>query len=317
MTRTNMRARLIVAALAVAFLPNFASRVVGDERSTVPSSPSASEPRPDAEPLDEDEFPLALESDADVDAASSASTSSWAKFPVGSWARRRATSVSYEDGRPVQSVTETKILLKSVDWDKKRYELQYESTIKLGAVDFSRKSETVAYDFWDVPVDDDSTVEELAPVALKIGLKAIPCRTRRVSRNTDKVRETTTVWYSPVVAPHIFQRQTIRESKLDDGASESGTTSRELYVVQRLPAIARIGIAPPNYVARSSSVSGSRKLSTSIVFSPSIPGGSLRENTQETRSADDPVVYQTDSVLLDYYIARPNEDSRRALSREE
>ncbi|MBP5622189.1 MAG: hypothetical protein J6X44_09260, partial [Thermoguttaceae bacterium] len=230
--------------------------------------------------------------------------SAWAKFPVGSWARRRTTSVSYEDGKPVQSVTETRAILKSVDFEKKRYELQYDSTIKLGAIDYARKSETVAYDFWDVPIDDDAVVEELEPVILKIGLKAIPCRVRRVVRETDKARETTTVWHSPVVAPYVFERQSVREPKSEDGSFEIGATSRELYVVQRLPAVSRAGIAPANYIARSSSTAGSRKLSTTIVFSTSTPGGSLRENTQETRSDDDPTVYQTDSVLLDYYIAR-------------
>ena len=255
------------------------------------------------EPLDEDEFPLAPGRDESVD-ASTPLCSAWAKFPVGSWARRRTTSVTYEDGKPVQSVTETRVLLKSVDFEKKRYELQYDSTIKLGAIDYPRKSETVAYDFWDVPIDDDAVVEELEPVSLKIGLKAIPCRVRRVVRETDKARETTTVWHSPVVAPYVFERQTVREPKSEDGSFESGATSRELYVVQRLPALTRVGIAPVNYIARSSSIAGSRRLSTTIVFSTSTPGGSLRENTQETRSDDDPTVYQTDSVLLDYYIAR-------------
>lgn len=250
-----------------------------------------------AEPLVDDAFPLATES-SDADDAS-VLCSSWARFPVGSWARRRTTSVTYEEGKLLQTVTETRILLKSVDCEAKRYELQYDSTLKLGAVDYSRKSETVLYDFWDVPVDDNTTVETLAPANLVIGLKAIPCKTRRVVRETDKTKETTTVWYSNVVAPYVFQRQAIKEQK-----SDPPHTTRELFVVQKIPAFPKLSVAPTKYIAKSSSVSSSRKLAKTIVYSTEIPGGVLRENAQETRSAADPTVYQTDSVLLDYYIAR-------------
>ena len=119
--------------------------------------------------------------------------------------------------------------MKSVDCEAKRYELQYDSTLKLGAVDYSRKSETVLYDFWDVPVDDNTTVETLAPANLIIGLKAIPCKTRRVARETDKTKETTTVWYSNVVAPYVFQRQAIKEQK------SAAAYHEELFVVRRYP----------------------------------------------------------------------------------
>lgn len=245
-------------------------------------------------------FPLA---DDEISASELAQCSNWARFPVGSWARRRTTGISYENSKPVQSVTETKITLKSVDMNAKRYTLEFESTIKLGIVDYPRKSETATYDFWDVPVDESTKTEDLPPVGLTIGSKTIPCRVRRIVRETQKTRETTTLWYSPVVAPYVLQREMIRDPLSKDAVSESAP-ARELYVVQRCEANFVERVDRANYVARSTSVSGRRRRSTTTVYSGAIPGGALRENVVESRFGSSATVFQTDSVLLDYYIAR-------------
>ena len=254
------------------------------------------------EPIDADEFPLAtpqVERDCDRE---SIMCSAWAKVPVGSWARWRATTTGWENGRPARSVTETRACLKSVDRATGRYELQFDSTIKMGSVDFSSKSETITYDFWDVPVDESARAENLAPVNLRIGLRTIPCRTRRVVRETPKYRETTTIWYSTVVAPYIFQRETIRESKTD------APSSRELYVVQKIPPRIALGAAANNYVARSGSVEGASSSSKTLALAPTVPGLTIRETSDETarepRADSEPVVYRTEVALVDYYVPR-------------
>ena len=247
--------------------------------------------------LDFDEFPLATASS--VDYREAVVCSHWAKFPVGAWARRRTTSnESYDDGRSLQSVTETRALLKKVDFTTGRYTLEFEQTIKMGGVDYSRKSETHEFDFWDVPTDGDVQVENLGPINLKIGFKIVPCQTRRVTRDTPKYRETTTIWYSTVVEPFIIRRETVREPKGDEKAS----TSRKLYAVRDVAPRFRLNLAPINFVAYSSSEIGARRASTTTVFSETTPGGVLRETTQETSANGDS--YQTDSSLLDYYVPR-------------
>ena len=251
------------------------------------------------EPIDADEFPLASSS-SKVDELDALVCSRWARFPVGSWARTRTTTVTYEEGRPIQSVTETRATLKRVDFQACRYELQFDSTIKLGSVDFTRKSETVEYDFWDVPIDGVVKVETLAPVNLKIGIRTIPCQTRRVTRETSKGTETTTLWYSTVFAPYILQRQTTRDAKSDP----TTPASNELFVAQKIAGRISLGVAPTNFVARSSYASATRNVSSTVVYSPTTPGGVQRETSLETHSKDDPVVYQSNTALLDYYIAQ-------------
>lgn len=179
-----------------------------------------------------DEFPIAAPEIASVETAPTAQCSRWARFKPGSWTRLRTTSVAYENGKTIRSVTETKVWLVDVDLKKGEYELRYDATIKMGGLDYERKSTTARFDFCDAPVGDGDVVEVLAPANLTIARKAIPCQTRRITRTTPQWKETTTVWFSPVVAPHVLQKETTRESVGENGE----TISRELSVAQKTAA---------------------------------------------------------------------------------
>ena len=309
---------LTLVALAAIFVPASASAVdpANGGSASESAAPAFSPPplffpgvygrassSPSNEPIDADEFPL-----ADPQVEDARVYSRWARFPVGSWARYRTTSVSYENNRQVQSVTETRALLKSVDLENRRYELQFESTIKMGAVDYSRKTETALYDFWDVQIDGKTTVEELFLATLMIGSKAVPCKTRRVARENDRQRETSIVWYSRSFAPYVMQRKTVREAIPEEGAARASVVSQELYVVQKLAGRETFGASPARYVARSATVGGKRNQSTTTVGSPAVPGGVLRETTVETRANGETLeganADQTTTVLLDYYVPR-------------
>ncbi len=275
------------------FAPSRPSFFSGIVPRVVPSSESPQELGVD------DEFPLVAPQEANPESELSPTFSLWAKFPVGSWARWRSTCVAQEKDRSTQSVTETRVVLKSVDQEAKRYELSYERTVKLGGVDYARSSETVVYNFLDVPCDESTVVERLESTNLVIAGKAIPCRTLRASRSNSERLEKTTVWYSPVAAPFVLQKETIRKSTND----ETSNSIRELFVVQKTPARALLGLAPTSYATRSSSISEQRKSSTSSVYSPATPGGLIRETTVELGADDDGGSMRTTTVLLDYYVA--------------
>ncbi|MBR4833717.1 MAG: hypothetical protein IKU86_05190 [Thermoguttaceae bacterium] len=246
-----------------------------------------------------DEFPLAAPRDAAVETAPTAVCSRWARFKPGSWTRLRTTSVAYENGKTIRSVTETKATLVSVDVEKGEYVLRFDATIKMGGLDYERKSRTARYDFCDVPLGEgDVVVETLAPVNLMIARKAIPCQTRRVTRTTPRWKETTTLWFSPVVAPHVLQKETIRESVGADG----GTISRELAVVQKTAAHLLLGGELTTYAASSSAQKGERFDSTTTVYSTTTPGGIARKTTIET-DANGVVLLSSTTAALDYYVA--------------
>ena len=246
-----------------------------------------------------DEFPIASPEIADVETTPTAQCSRWARFKPGSWTRLRTTSVAYENGKTIRSVTETKISLVRVDLAKGEYELRYDATIKMGGLDYERKSTTARFDFCDVPLGDgDVVVETLAPANLTIARKAIPCQTRRLTRTTPQWKETTILWFSPVVAPHVLQKETTRESVGADG----GTISRELSVAQKTAAHLLLGGELSTYVVSSAAQKGARFDSTTTVYSTSTPGGVARRTTVET-DANGVALLSSTTVALDYYVA--------------
>lgn len=249
-----------------------------------------------------DEIPIAASKGGDVEIAPTAQCSRWARFKPGSWTRLQTTSVSYENGKTIRSVTETKVSLTSVDLEKGEYELRYDATIKMGGLDYERKSTTARFDFCDVPLGDGgAAVETLAPANLTIARKAIPCQTRRVTRTTPQWKETTTLWFSPVVAPHVLQKETTRESVGENGAGGE-TISRELSVVQKTAANLLLGGELSTYVVSSAAQKGTRFDSTTTVCSTSTPGGIARKTTVET-DANGVVLLSSTTVALDYYVA--------------
>lgn len=246
-----------------------------------------------------DEFPIAAPETAAVETAPTAQCSRWARFKPGSWARLRTTSVAYENGKTIRSVTETKVWLVAVDFQKGEYELRYDATIKMGGLDYERKSTTARFDFCDVPLGDgDVVVETLAPANLTIARKAIPCQTRRVTRTTPQWKETTTLWFSPVVAPHVLQKETTRESV----GEESETISRELSVAQKTAAHLLLGGELSTYVVSSAAQKRARFDSSTTVYSTTTPGGIARKTTVET-DANGVVLLSSTTVALDYYVA--------------
>ena len=249
-----------------------------------------------------DEFPIAAPENAAGETAPTAQCSRWARFKPGSWTRSRTTSVAYENGKTIRSVTETKVWLVAVDLKKGEYELRYDATIKMGGLDYERKSTTARFDFCDVPLGDGAVaVETLAPANLTIARKAIPCQTRRVTRTTPQWKETTTLWFSPVVAPHVLQKETTRESVGENGAGGE-TISRELSVVQKTAAHLFLGGELSTYVVSSAAQKGTRFDSTTTVCSTSTPGGIARKTTVET-DANGVVLLSSTTVALDYYVA--------------
>jgi hypothetical protein len=246
-----------------------------------------------------DEIPIASTASVAVETSPTAQCSRWARFKPGSWARLRTTSVAYENGKTIRSVTETKISLTNVDLKKGEYELRYDATIKMGGLDYERKSATARFDFCDVPLGDGAVdVETLAPANLTIARKAIPCQTRRVTRTTPQWKETTTLWFSPVVAPHVLQKETTRESVGENGE----TISRELSVVQKTAAHLLLGGELSTYVVSSAAQKGTRFDSTTTVYSTKTPGGIARKTTVET-DANGVVLLSSTTVALDYYVA--------------
>lgn len=254
--------------------------------------------------LNSDEFPIVAGPNAASAGELPVACSAWGRFAPGSWARYRTTSVAYENGKTSQSVTESKLTLKKIDYERKFYELQADGTIKMGGVDRPRASETLRFDFWDVPFDDKNKVETLAPINLLIAGKAIPCQTRRVTRTTPNWTETTTLWFSSVVAPYVLQKETTRDNLATNEKNSAAASPlfREISVVQKTAANLLLGRNFSSYVVASSARNGRNLHSKTTERSTDAPGGLVRETIVQTNEKG-VVLYRSTTVLLDYYVA--------------
>ena len=262
----------------------------------LPTAPAfASEAVADA-PQAPDIFPLA---NPDANVEISAQFSVWAKFPVGSWSRLRVVTQTNENGKKLESVTETRATLVSVDFEKKRYALRYDSTIKMGGVDHQKNAEMVEYNFWDLVAVANEREEERPAVNLVIGDRVAPCRVKQLTREFDHMRETVVVWRSPAVAQGAIQRETIR-TRLDAGKDGKELLSRELFVVQR--ATAATPLTPATREARFSKSAAGRETTGASVYSSAIPGGLTREVAVEVESENGEPL-KSETTLLDYYVA--------------
>lgn len=258
----------------------------------------------DAVPAQGDAIPVTTPQTQNNDEELPVYASNWAKFKPGAWIRKRITSVAYENNKPIQSVTETKVELLDVDLQAQKYTLAFDSTVKVGNVDYSHRHETVDFDFLDQPWSEDAKLVPSAPVNLIIGQRVVPCQTRTVEKQADRQRERAVVYYSSVVAPYVMQREVTREI-FDSDATDANATrvSHELYVVQQTESRQAFGtMESSGYVALRSIERGKRKQNARLTCSSDVPGGIIKEYVTEFDPLTNAALLQTNTVLLDYYV---------------
>ena len=255
----------------------------------------------DEKPPQIDVLPLWSAKEARGDAQPRAEFSAWARFPVGAWARLRTVTRAFESGKPIESVTETRVRLESVDLEKKEYALVYDASVILGDVSIPRPPERRVFNFWDMLADEDERVEEGATTTLLVDGRAIPCRTLRVFRNSDRVHERVSLWYSPVVYPYVLQKEIVKTAPSSQDKKET-TISRELYVVDSIVDPKNATRKSPSYATRFSVSSSERDLVGSALRAQDAPGGILRERSVETSGENDKAPFESETTLVDYWI---------------
>ncbi|MGN0931095.1 MAG: hypothetical protein ACI4NP_05250 [Thermoguttaceae bacterium] len=248
-----------------------------------------------------DALPLWSATDARNDAQPRPEFSAWAQFHVGAWARLRTVTRALENGKPIESVTETRVALESVDMEKKEYTLVYDAAVKLGDVSIPRPSERRVFNFWDMSADEDERVEEGPTTTLLADGRAIPCRTLRFFRDSDRVHERVSIWYSPVVYPYVLQKEIVKTAPSSHEKNET-TISRELFVVDTIVEPENAAREFPSYTTRFSVSSSGRDLVGAALRAQETPGGILRERSAEKSGENDKAPFESETTLVDYWI---------------
>lgn len=232
------------------------------------------------------------------DSQLSAAETPWGRFAPGSWIRTRTVGTTFQTGRNIKSVTETKLTLVEIQPDG--YLLKREVSIKMGVRTHAKDPEFIKYNFYGQPFDETARIEQLEPENLSIGRRVVPCRVRRFERITPQGREETTVWYSSVIMPYIFQRSTQGFSPATDELKEGKLISQSQTTIPRSTLNFRVGSEPANWRSQTVEKKSDTVSLTKTIHSNRIPGGVLRETTVES-DKEGKILYQSVTVLLDYY----------------
>lgn len=253
-----------------------------------------------AKPKDADAgFERLTPTDAPDDSKLSANETPWGRFAPGSWIRTRTVGTTFQFGKNIKSVTETKLTLVEIQSDG--YLLKREVSIKMGVRTHAKDPEFVKYDFYGQPFDESATVETLKPANISLGRKVVPCRVRRFERTTPQGREETVVWYSSVTQPYIFQRSTEVYSPPTDDNPKGTLLSQSQTTIPRSTLNLRGVGESVNWRSQTVEKKSDSITLTKTVHSSRIPGGILRETAVESDRAGS-LLYQSMTVLLDYYV---------------
>ena len=196
-------------------------------------------------------------------------------------------------------MTETRLTLVEIQSDG--ILLKREVTVKMGVRNHTKEPEFVKFNFYDLPFDANTTETVGEPVSLQISRKVIPCQVRQFERTTPQWREETTLWYSPVLLPFIFQKET-RAFSPATPENPTGLLIRHSKTnIQRTSVNFRFGNDIQTYRSQTVEQKADSVSLTKTFHSTRVPGGVLRETTVET-DIDGNLLFQSSTVLVDYFI---------------
>ncbi|MDO5555065.1 MAG: hypothetical protein Q4G68_15025 [Planctomycetia bacterium] len=245
-------------------------------------------------------FPIAASEPTATGCPLTQNESLWATFAPGSWIRTRTTGTC-SDGTNSKSVTETKLTLLAIEDDGVL--LRREVAIKMGTASHVKEPEIIKYDFFDMLITPDLTIQEQPAAGLTISRKVIPCNVRCYTKHGDQRQEETLLWYSPVVSPHILQKENRIWSSEPDGTGTRRLLGYSQMTVAKTSSHVRIGNTLGTWRSQTTALNGVSKITTKTFYSSKIPGGVLKETSVET-DPDGKILYHSNTVLLDYFAPR-------------
>ena len=244
-------------------------------------------------------FPMITPNAQSAERSLTAAETVWGRFAPGSWIRTRTVGTTVDCGKKFTSMTETRLTLVEIQSDG--YLLKREVTVKMGVRNHTKEPEYIKYNFYGILFDEKMTETVDSPANLQISRKVIPCQVRRFERTTPQWREETILWYSPVLLPFVFQKETRTYSP---AAAENPAEKMIRFSktnIQRTSINFRLGNDIQSYRSQTVEQKADSVSLTKTFHSTRVPGGMLRESTVET-DTDGNVLFQSATVLVDYYI---------------
>ena len=228
----------------------------------------------------------------------------WGHFQPKSWNIVQTVIISNLEGRAIQSTHKVKTTLQSIDANG--ITLQESETFELGGKIVEKKPQTVQFDFFQEPVQENIQIRQGLPVKLMIDKKVVPCAVRVYEQQTAGGLLTTTIWHTPHVYPHVLRVEKILRSSPDNENTGGRILRQSITLVQETSALKNTRISRRNKTYRLQTVekAGNVTKITDALCSWDKPGGLLESTTREfdTQNRE---IRRSVSQMTNYYSHQP------------
>ena len=223
-------------------------------------------------------FALAVEG---VPTSLTANEHPWGRFQQNSWCIVQTVTISNVGGRAVQSTQTVRTTLKSID--ETGVTLEQLEAFELGGRAIERQTQTVKFDFFQEPIQENVRITQGQPTKLMINKNVVPCAVRIYEQPMSSGHLTTTVWYTPHVYPHVLRVERVLRSSANGDGAGSQIIRQSVTVVQETSALRGIRSNRRNrtYSLQTIETVGNITKITDARCSWDVPGGLLESTTRE------------------------------------
>ena len=224
----------------------------------------------------------------------------WGNFLPNSFCVVQTSTIDNIDGRAVPSSKTVRTVLKSVD--RSGITLEETETLQIGGRIIPKQTQTIRYDFFQEPIQDNVRVTQGESVKLMIGHKSVPCSVRIYEQQTSGGHLTTTIWYTSQVYPYVLRVEKILRSSPSERTG--GQIIREsVMLVQETSALRNLRGARRNrtYTLQTVEKAGNITKTTDARCSWDYPGG-LQESTTVERDAQNREIRRSVSRMINYHV---------------
>jgi hypothetical protein len=217
----------------------------------------------------------------------------WGRFQPGAWSLVRVRTESFNGGSVLESVTETRTTLSSVEDD--RVTLRVDVGVRIGGREIPRDPQTVQQGFHGELSNAKPKVSDHGEGEVLIENRPIPCRIQRLEFERPVGRKVTTIYYSDTVEPHILRQDT--EVYAEDSEVPTSETTMQVVSVAARCRICRNFRNASRVKSVHKDASGTT--TTWAWTSALVPGGVICYTTQQVDNAGR-LVFHRELQLLDY-----------------
>ena len=235
----------------------------------------------------------------------------WGVFVPGTWVVRRTNSQTYSPDAATAgtaSVTDTYLTLEEVN--DYGLSLRQETIMELADQAVAPTPIRMVVDFYQQPVSNDVTIEQLQPQIVVVARRQVVCQVCRYTQVSADQKKTTTLWYSNTVMPWIFRSEEIRTDLPKSKDQPETVLSHTIMTVTDTSGVRLFKNMLNEYKTQTIKKTATGTTISQATCSANIPGGVLRETTVVT-DPNGRITARNVTSVTDYFVASSGTSARR------